>query len=74
MSKTVSNFEIIFTAPDTVTVDEDGIPNTVFVNRATLVPSHMRKEDRIDEKISYLPQKWHRLTTRPDDITTGTVC
>lgn len=48
MPKTLSPFKTISTTPDIVTVDENGIHNTVFIGRVTFAPYNAQGHDGAD--------------------------
>lgn len=48
MPKTSGPFQVLQATLDTVTIDEDGIPNTVSLDRVTLAPSRMPQDTTSD--------------------------
>lgn len=82
-SWTLCPFEIISTTPDAVTLDENGIHNTVSVHRAAFAPVIVQKKDGTDQTVDSSGkhkttadwrdnQQWRRTNNR--QISSATYC
>lgn len=50
LSKTVVSFQIIWTTPDTITIDKDGIHNIEFIDRVTRALFQNDRKNQTDKR------------------------